>query len=148
MSFKYGALSRANYAELHPKLQRILDVALQSWDHTITDGGRTLEEQRKNVARGVSQTLASKHLIGADGKSHAMDVMPYPIDWPAIQRGIDAVKQVDGGMQVLEAYMFQGFLAGIAAAQGTKIRQGVDWDSDREFSDHTFLDLPHTELAE
>lgn len=139
---RFGAESRAHLAEAKPPLQEIYNEAIKHWDCKILDVRRTLEEQRKNVAKGVSKTMASKHLDGS-----AVDAMPYPVDWDAIERGINAVKRIDGGMQVLEAYMFQGFIAGIAAAKGIKIRQGVDWDTDREFSDHTFLDLPHTELV-
>ena len=138
---RFGAASRANLAEVHPDLQRLFNAVIQHWDCTILDGRRTIEEQRKNVAKGVSKTMASKHLEG-----RAIDAMPYPVDWAAIEKGVNAVKRMDSGMQVLEAYMFQGFVAGMAAAMGITVRQGVDWDSDREFSDHSFLDLPHTEL--
>jgi peptidoglycan LD-endopeptidase CwlK len=139
---RFGAVSRANLAEVHPELQRLFNEVIKHWDCTILDGARTLEEQRKNVAKGVSQTMNSKHIGG-----RAVDAMPYPVDWNAIQRGLDAIKRADGGMQVAEAYMFQGFVAGMAAALGIKVRQGVDWDSDRDFANQTFHDLPHTELA-
>jgi peptidoglycan L-alanyl-D-glutamate endopeptidase CwlK len=139
---RFGAVSRANLAEVHPDLQQIYNIAIQHWDCAILDGDRTVAEQRKNVAKGVSKTMNSKHIGG-----FAVDAMPFPVDWNAIQKGLDAIKKADGGMQVAEAYMFQGFIAGIAAALGIKVRQGVDWDSDRDFANQTFHDLPHTELA-
>lgn len=140
---KFGKLSTEHLAGVHPKLQQIYNKAIELWDCTIIDGFRTIEEQRKNVAKGVSKTMYSKHLGGK-----AIDAMPYPIDWIAIEKGLNAVKRIDGGMQVLEAYMFQGFIAGIAHAQGIKIRQGVDWDSNRDFENQTFHDIPHTELVD
>jgi peptidoglycan LD-endopeptidase CwlK len=143
---QFGTKSIANLAECHPDLQRLFNEVIKHWDCTIIDGARTLAEQRMNVAKGVSKTMASKHLPQKGGKSHAADVMPYPVDWPAIERGLNAVKRADGGMEVLEAYMFQGFVAGVASQMGIKIRQGVDWNSNREFDDQTFHDLPHTEL--
>lgn len=148
MSYRFGKTSLANRAELHPKLQAVYDKVIEVWDCQIIDGGRTTAEQIKNVAKGVSKTLKSRHLIQADGTSHAADVMPYPFDWVKIEKGLAAVKRVEGGMEVLEVYMFQGFVAGVAHAQGTKIRQGVDWNTDRQFEDQTFHDLPHTELDE
>lgn len=138
---KYGTTSTKNLAEVDSRLQRIYNKAIELWDNQILDGKRTYAEQVKNVAKGVSKTMVSKHLEGT-----AIDAMPYPVDWSAIEKGLSAIKRVEGGMQVLEAYMFQGFIAGIAHAYDIPIRQGVDWDSDRDFANQTFHDIPHTEL--
>jgi len=143
----FGAESRANYAELERDLQRICDIAIKGWDCKIIDGGRTMAEQIKNVAKGVSQTLASKHLLNKDGKSEAMDIMPFPFDWDKIERGLRAIKQAEHGMEIAEVYMFVGYIQGIAAALGIPLRSGADWDSDRQFEDHKFVDLPHHELV-
>lgn len=143
---KFGSASKAHRAELVPDLQRLVDAVIEHWDFSILDAGRTIEEQRKNVARGVSKTMASRHLFNAQGKAEAFDAMPYPNDWAKIQRGLDAVKRAEPTMQVCRAYMFSGFVAGMAAAMKIKIRQGSDWDGDRQVGDHTFIDLPHTEL--
>lgn len=55
---------------IHPDLRRVADLALKLsvYDFTITDGLRTIEEQREYVARGVSWTMNSRHLTG-----HAID---------------------------------------------------------------------------
>lgn len=47
----------------------------------IVDTLRTPEEQRANVAKGVSWTLNSKHLAQPSccGKSHAIDLAPYEV---------------------------------------------------------------------
>lgn len=145
--YRFGAASRAHLAELHPQLQRVMQFVIQHWDCQILDGARTIEEQRKNVAKGVSKTMASKHLPGPDGKARAVDVMPYPFDWNKIERGLQAVKRAEGGMEVLEVYMFVGYVQGVAAAMGIDLRSGADWNADRQFEDHTFIDLPHHELA-
>lgn len=145
----FGTTSKKNLAECDTRLQRLFNFVIQHWDCTIIDGARTIEEQRRNVAKGVSKTMHSKHLPDkVNGKSKAVDAMPYPIDWAAIQKGLDAVKRADGGMEVLEAYMFQGFVAGVAAVMGIPIRQGADWNTNREFEDQTFHDLPHTEIKD
>ncbi len=143
---RFGAASLANLSQLHPSLQKIYLKAIEAWDCQIIDGARTVAEQIKNVAKGVSKTMDSRHIPGADGFSHAADVMPFPFDWNKIQRGLDAVKRADGGMEVLEVYAFQGFIAGIAHAYGVPIRQGVDWNTNKQFDDQTFNDLPHTEI--
>lgn len=146
MTYRFGKVSLANLEQVHPDLARIAHTAILDWDCSITDGARTLAEQQRNVARGVSKTMASKHLPQADGFAHAIDIVPYPIDWQAITRGINAVRKVDPGMQTLEAYAFHGYVLGIAAALGIKVRSGIDWDNDKEFAEHTFIDLPHVEL--
>lgn len=144
---KFGATSRKNLAEVHPDLQRLFNEVIKHWDCTIIDGARTIEEQKKNILKGVSKTMNSKHLPGSDGKARAVDAMPYPFDWNAIEKGLQALKRADGGMQIAEVYMFQGFVAGMAAAMGIDVRQGADWNTNRQFDDQTFHDLPHTELG-
>jgi peptidoglycan L-alanyl-D-glutamate endopeptidase CwlK len=144
---RFGAASRAHLQGVHPDLVRLFEAVVAHYDCTITDGVRTVEEQRKNVAKGVSKTMASKHLPQSDGLGHALDVMPYPHPpWPAIQRGLDAMRRADPEMGVARCYHFIGFVMGMAAAKGIPIRQGADWDSDELFHDHSFIDLPHFEL--
>src|SRR5688572_10245030 len=124
----FGTVSRANLAECRAELQLLFNEVIKHVDCTVIDGARTIEEQRRNVAKGVSKTMASKHLPDSTGKSRAADVMPYPFNWSTIQRGLDAVKRAEPTMQVCRCYWFAGFVAGIAAARGIPIRQGVDWD--------------------
>lgn len=143
---KFGATSRSNLAECHPDLQKLFNKVIEGWDCSIIDGKRTIEEQRKNVAKGVSQTMDSKHLPQGDGTSHAADVMPYPFDWDKIEKGLQAIKKADGGMEIAEVYAFQGFVKGVAFMMGIDLRQGYDWDGDEQFEDQTFNDLPHNEL--
>lgn len=143
---QFGRESEANLQQVHPDLVRLMREVIKHWDCKIVDGVRTLAEQKRNVAQGVSQTMNSKHLPQEDNLSHAVDVMPWPIDWAAIEKGLAAVKHADGGLQVLEAYAFQGFVAGMAAAMGISIRQGIDWNRNRDFADQSFHDIPHVEL--
>lgn len=83
------------------------------------------------VATGASRTLNSKHVYPLNEPSLAVDVAPYPIKWN----------------DYLRFYAFAGFVLGTATEMGIKIRSGMDWDSDREFNDQSFHDLPHYELV-
>lgn len=149
MPYKYSKISAANLAECDPRLQEIFNFVLEHWDHKVTDGARTIEEQRKNVDKGVSQTMASKHLPNPKTKkSMAVDAVPYPENYAAIEKGLNAIKNADGGMEIAEVYAFMGFVAGVAAAKDIPIRQGTDWNSNRQFNDQTFHDLFHTEIDE
>ena len=142
----FGKRSLENLRGVHPDLVRLANAVIAHWDCQVVDGIRTRDEQVKNMERGVSKTMASKHLAQEDGFSHAIDIVPYPVDWPAITRGLNAIKKADPGMQVAEFYGFIGFVQGMAAALGINTRVGADWDNDREFSEHSFIDLPHVEL--
>lgn len=142
----FGQRSLNNLKKVHPDLVRVHDAVLPIFDHTVTDGVRSLDEQKKNVEKGVSKTLDSKHLPQPDGFSHATDSQPYPLDWTAVQRGLDALKAADPTMQVARFYYFQGVMMGTAAHLGIKLRQGIDWNQDTNVGDQSFIDLPHNEL--
>lgn len=144
----YGSFSKSNLVNVHPKLVRVANRVVLVWDNTITDGARTVAEQRQNVAKGVSKTMDSKHIIQPDGFAHALDANPYPVNWDAIQRGYNAVKNATGGMEVLEMYAFAAFFDGCAWGMGINLRSGYDWNTNRQFEDQTFLDLPHHELRD
>lgn len=149
----FSAVSAANLAECHDDLQRLFTAVVKRWDCSVIDGARTLLEQQKNVAKGVSQTMESKHLPQVDGKSHAADVVPYPAPkWSVIEkalaslRGTPAHPGIDPTMELARFYAFIGYVKGTADAMGIPLRQGADWDGDHDFGDHSFIDLPHHEL--
>src|SRR5689334_15544555 len=79
IEYKWSERSLRELKDVHPLLRKVCDLALQlsMIDMTITDGGRTIEEQRQYVASGASQTLNSNHLIQKDGYAYAVDFVPY-----------------------------------------------------------------------
>jgi len=64
---------------VHPDMTAVVEraIKLSKVDFGVTQGVRTLEEQKANVAAGRSQTMRSKHLLQDDGFSHAVDVVAY-----------------------------------------------------------------------
>lgn len=83
--------SQKNLIRVHPQLIQLVNatVPYSPLDFDITDGVRTLEEEKKLVADGVSTTLNSKHLPQKDGLSHAVDLVPVrdgviTWNWPDI----------------------------------------------------------------
>ena len=130
MSFKYSQKSLERLNTCHPDLQRLFNEAIKHVDITIIDGVRTKEQQEEYVKTGKSKTMNSKHLKQADGYSHAVDAMPFPIDWNNTSRN----------------YLFAGFIKGLAVSMGINIRMGADWDGDFDTKDQTFNDVPHFEL--
>ena len=124
----FSARSNNVLNTVHPDLQRVFRRVVQRFDCTVLpDGGRrTPDRQQELVDSGASQTLNSKHLTG-----NAVDVAPWPLDWDDTDR----------------FRAFGGYVIGIAQQAGVELRWGGDWDGDWCFTDQTFHDLPHFELA-
>ena len=126
---KFGNRSLKNLSEAHPKLQKIFHEVIKNYDCSVIQGYRGMEEQMAAYHAGKSKVFYpnSKH---NKRPSQAVDVVPYPIDWN----------------DKIRFYHFAGYVKGVADALGIKIRCGADWDSDNDFKDQTFHDLPHFEL--
>ena len=126
----FGKASLERLATLCPELQDALTEAIKHRDFVIVCGHRGEADQNAAVAAGNSKTPwpTSKHnLLPSD----AADVAPYPIDWN------DRIAFAS----------LAGFIVGIAAAKGIKLRWGGDWDKDGASADEKFVDLPHIEVV-
>ena len=79
MSFRLSQRSIDRLEGVHPDMTAVVERAIQltDTDFGVTQGVRTLDEQKANVAAGRSQTMRSKHLIQQTGFSHAVDVVAY-----------------------------------------------------------------------
>lgn len=92
-TFALGKTSIANLIGVIPSLEAVVKLAitLSTQDFTVYEGLRSLQQQRINIQKGVSQTLDSKHLRQADGFGHAVDLVPWinghPVwDWDGCYR--------------------------------------------------------------
>jgi hypothetical protein len=129
---KFGAASQKQLATCHRDLQRVFLRVVEAWDCTVIEGKRSEAQQRLYVASGASRKMDSKHVYPLNEPSLAADVAPYPIRWKDYPR----------------FYAFAGFVIGTAREMGVKLRWGGDWDSDHDFTDQDFHDLPHFELVD
>lgn len=115
------------------RLQNVLNEVVKYFDITIVEGLRSQKRQNELVAEGKSKTKFGKHV---DGK--AVDIAPYPIDWNARD----------------DFHYLGGFMLGMAASMGVKIRWGGDWNASSTFKgqrttkDNNFDDLVHFEILE
>lgn len=114
-----------------PRLQEIFLVVINHFDCKIIQGHRDQAGQDKAFLEGTSKLRwpLSKHNTVP---SRAVDAVPYPIDWRDHSR----------------FKYFAGFVKGIAASKGIKLRWGGDWDMDTDLKDQNFNDLPHFELVD
>ena len=142
--FKFGKLSRAVRATLHPKLIELLDYAIQRVDFSQLRGIRDVAQQEWNVARNLSKTMNSRHLPGG---GHP-DFMDYEPDYPDRSYAVDLAPFVNGAVsfEEREVSFLQGYLLCAADELGIIIRQGLDWDSDFNQREHPFWDAVHVEL--
>lgn len=134
---KFSAKSWAKLDGCHGDLVTLFSEVIKFYDCTVLEGQRTPERQAELVRKGMSKTLKSKHL--ALPLAHAVDVVPYPIEWN--RRGQERMRH------------FAGFVFGVASQLGIseRIRWGGDWDGDAlttkdGLRDSNFLDLPHWEI--
>ena len=150
MTYKLGKGSLAKLVGVDERLQDIVHRAIKvtSQDFSVICGCRTIAEQEALVAKGASQTMKSKHLLGL-----AVDLMAY-IDG----RGCWELKMYDEIADAMEQ---------AAQETGAKIRWGCAWhiydirdwnggtmeDAMNQYIDlrrtakaSVFLDGPHFEL--
>jgi peptidoglycan L-alanyl-D-glutamate endopeptidase CwlK len=156
----YGATSLQRLATVHPELQNLMKAVGEHFPNTILEGERTVEQQEKNVAKGVSQTMNSKHVRTP---AEAVDAAPDPLSWPQAAKLLSRIESVAGQLtdeqeaevmalvegyvrEVSRWYYFGGFVLGYAQELNVEIRWGGDWNSNRQLEDQTFHDLPHFEI--
>ncbi len=121
MAWKFGKKSLERLAGIKEPLQTLAKAAITDspYDFSITNGLRTLEEQKVLFANGKSKTMKSKHLTG-----DAFDIAVF----------------VDGKLTWdLKYYKAVAtHIKKVAAKLGIKITWGGDWKS--------FIDGPHFQL--
>ncbi len=95
-----GQRSLARLEGVHPDLVKVVKraIKLTPVDFTVVEGLRSIETQRRYVAKGASQTMRSRHLTG-----HAVDIAPIidgvvRWDWPLFHKiapaMMDAAKEL------------------------------------------------------
>jgi peptidoglycan L-alanyl-D-glutamate endopeptidase CwlK len=154
MSFKLSNRSLGKLKGVHPDMVATVKraIKLTKVDFGISCGLRTLEEQKRLVATGRSQTMNSKHIPQSDEYSHAVDCLAY----------------VDGDV-VWEINVYDDICDAMAAAAketGASIKWGAAWsegdiraynstaeaamnayiDLRRSQGRRPFIDGPHFEL--
>ena len=74
MTYKLGNRSKERLQGVDERMQTVVRSAIgrSSQDFSVICGLRTIEEQRKLVAKGASQTMKSKHIDGL-----AVDLAAY-----------------------------------------------------------------------
>ena len=119
MTYKLGTRSNQSLSGVHVDLVAVVKKAIEitEVDFSVIEGIRHIERQRQLVKEGKSTTLNSRHLTG-----HAVDMVPYPVDWEDLERFELMAEAMKLAAEELEI----------------SIEWGGDWKS--------FYDAPHFEL--
>ena len=126
MSFKLSNRSLGKLEGVHPDMVATVKRAIEltKVDFGISCGLRTVEEQKRLVATGRSQTMNSKHIPQSDEYSHAVDCLAY-VDG-------DVVWEINVYDDICDA------MAEAAKRVGCKIEWGAAW------SEGSITDYPST----
>jgi len=115
---RFGKRSKERLKGVDAKLQNVLNEVVKYFDITIIEGLRSQERQNELVAQGKSKTKFGKHVEGK-----AVDIAPYD---PTVKGKIDWNARDD-------FHYLGGFMLGMAASMGIKIRWGGDWNASSLF---------------
>lgn len=141
MTYALGTQSRERLGGVHPNLVKIVKRAIEltTVDFMVLEGVRTEARQKELYAQGrttpgkiVTWTMNSKHRIQPDGFGHAVDLVPYPIDWE------DPIKFDTIALAMKSAACELGL--------ENRLRWGADWDQDGNPREKGELDSPHFEI--
>ena len=119
MAYRLSNRSLQSLSGVHPDLVAVVKLAITitEQDFTVIEGIRNINRQRELYKAGKSTTMNSRHITG-----HAVDMVPWPVDWEDIER-----------FEIMAEAMK------LAAEQlDIPIVWGGDWKS--------FYDAPHFEL--
>lgn len=132
---KFGSASLAQLQTCHPRLQLVLNSAINDFDFVVVEGFRGKDAQNAAYAKGLSKLPWP---LGNHNKnpSTAADCAPYPVDWSEREKA-----------HLRFAFM-QGVIYAHARRLGVKVRFGMDWNRNLDPRDESFIDLPHVELDE
>lgn len=155
-NFRLGERSLKNLEGVHPKLRAVVNraIGITTVDFLVLEGVRSVLQCHINYGKGrtaaqcraagvdvkhakpgvakVTWTLNSNHKINkVTGFGHAVDLVPWPIDWNDLKK-FDAISKA----------MFQA-----SDELKVPIRWGADWDRDGKPRERGESDSPHFELA-
>lgn len=132
MAFKLSKRSLGRLEGVKPELVEVVKTAitLTDVDFGVTQGLRTIEEQKLLVAKGASQTMKSKHITG-----DAVDVVAYigpRISW-----------EVSLYDNIANAFRTAAEMHDVSIRWGAAwhINDMRDWDGSMEDAMNAYIDL-------
>jgi peptidoglycan L-alanyl-D-glutamate endopeptidase CwlK len=138
---RFSVTSQQRLDTCHPNLKEICENLINQFNFTVVSGHRGEKQQEKLVEKGRSQVHYPNSKHNKD-PSLAVDIAPYRHDFGGLVWGWDKPESVKR-----KYFHFQaGLVMREAHRLGYDIQWGGDWDSDLDFTDQNFHDLPHFAL--
>lgn len=157
MTYSLGSKSNAALVGVHPIIVSVVRaaIAITAQDFTVFEGLRTLATQKEYLKRGVTKTLASKHLRQPDGNGHAVDLVPWIAgaarwEWEPIYRIAVAMDKAATAQGVAHRMRWGGVWDRTMAQYGTDAPQSMKDAVVAYCKRHPgpdFIDGPHYELV-
>jgi peptidoglycan L-alanyl-D-glutamate endopeptidase CwlK len=128
-------------------------IEITDIDFGVTQGVRTIAQQKEYVRTGKSQTMNSKHLPQSDGFSHAVDVVAYvdgDVAWELnlYDNIADAFKRAARELGVSVKWGAAWNVPDITKWNGTMEAAMMHYvDTRRKEGRRPFIDGPHFELS-
>lgn len=152
--YQLGKTSEARLVGVHPHLVACVRraITLTRQDFTVHEGVRSLATQREFVARGASQTLDSRHLQGADGYGHAVDLYAWVdgavrFEWALYVPIADAMRQAARELGIPLRYGGGWYRLEDCDSEAAIVRATAAYVRERKAAKRAaFLDGPHFEL--
>ena len=156
MSFKLSKRSMSRLEGVREDLHSTVLKAIQlsRCDFGVSCGVRSIEEQKALLAKGASQTMASKHLIQDDGYSHAVDLICYiagRVSWEVnlYDDIADAMKEAADELDVGIVWGAAWHIKDLRNFEGTMEDAMNEYiDLRRSQGRRPFIDGPHFQLSE
>lgn len=157
MPYVLGDKSKTNLSGVHPIIRGVVlaAIGISEQDFTVFEGLRTLATQKEYMKRGVTKTLASKHLRQPDGFGHAVDLVPWVNggprwEWEPIYRIAVAIDKAATAQGVAHRLRWGGIWDRTMAQYGTDAAQSMKDAVAAYCKRHPgpdFIDGPHFELV-
>ena len=127
----FGAKSQNHLINLDHRLRLICVEAIKIFDFSIIDSYRDKQTQSVYYATGKSK-LMWPHSRHNTYPSHAMDIVPYPVDFNDWQR----------------FHYMAGIIEAISRSHNIDLVWGGDWNDNQVFADEKWRDLAHFEIKQ
>jgi peptidoglycan L-alanyl-D-glutamate endopeptidase CwlK len=151
MNYKLSKRSESRLEGVDERLQAIVRMAISNTkqDFSVICGLRTIEEQRKLVEKGASQTMKSKHIDGL-----AVDLMAY-VDGQGGRWELNLYDEIADAMKEAAKELGVTLRWGAAWHKNLNEWDGTAEDLMNEYVDlrrsqgrRPFIDAPHFEIVE
>lgn len=126
---KFGNASKQRLATCHTDLQAVCNELIKYMDFSILCGHRGQTEQNTAFREGTSNLSFPKSAHNSF-PSHAVDLVPYPVDWSNLAR----FHQLHGAFVVVAAQL----------KERGQIKSEFNWGGEWK----NFPDYPHYEIKE